>query len=270
MKHLSHFILFSLITFSTVACSKKTNTQDPYESFNRQMFKFNSTVDKTIYRPVAIVYDNVIPKPLKMGLTNFFNNLFTPDTFINDLLQGKVHYAMMDIARVIINSTIGIGGLYDVAAKIGLPYHDNDFGKTFAYYSHNKKSAYFVIPFLGPSTFRDAFALPFDAAASPLTYLSNRPAKYGLTALYYINLRSKLLPLDKMIDTAFDPYAAVRNAYLQKRDAAVINNTKDYQPLKKHEKEQTLDDFVNQNKAQPTQTEAPPKDDFSIDAPTKK
>lgn len=262
-------ISFGLATAVLIqGCTKHpTDPQDPYERMNRSIYHMNVTIDKTLYRPVAVVYKTITPPPLRRGITNAFDNLLVPDTFVNDILQGKVHYAIRDIGRFVINSTLGIGGLFDVASHMNIEKHENDFGKTFAFYSQNKKSAFIMAPFLGPTTIRDGLGFPFDIAANPLTYLNSQAIKYSLGGLYYVNLRANLLPMDKMIDDSYDPYAAIRNAYLQYRNNAVIKNAEqgDYKFGQLDSDQQPAAAGANNSSATPP----PPADEFSVDAPSK-
>lgn len=267
MKLASKLLTLTIVAMSLTGCFRtNTNPRDPYENFNRNVFKLNNCIDHTLYRPITKVYSAITPPPLKKGITNFFNNVNEPDVMLNDLLQGKIRYAFIGLARLIVNSTLGIAGLFDVASHAGLPKHTNDFGKTFAFYSQNKKSSYLVLPFYGPTTFRDGVALPFSLSfiANPISYVAGNTITYSSVALYYINIRSKLLPYDKMIDQSFDPYAAVRNAYLAHRDANVISNAEngDYEPGKV-EKERSLDDIVASSQADKKE-DAPAVDDFTF------
>lgn len=259
--------LYSLVPLALCAllngCAKHpADPQDPYEPLNRNTYKLNNCIDHTLYRPVAQVYRHLLPEFVRTGVTHFFENLDEPVSFPNDLAQGKIKYASIDVIRFVINSTIGIAGLFDVATKMGLPKHSNSFGNTFAYYSDNKKSPYFIIPFLGPSTFRDTMALPFSVVTYAFTYVPGNTAFYASSALYYIELRSRLLPMDKMLDDAFDPYAAMRDAYLSHRNATIAKNDSmgDYNGDKSQITEGsdtptgTPDDFTFDDK--PTQTSA--------------
>src|SRR3990167_6925881 len=147
-------LIFSATVLSGCA-TKAADPQDPYEAVNRPTYWFNVGIDLLVYRNVAYVYDYTFTHFAKTGVTNFFDNLGEVTSFPNDIAQGKVNYAFIDLTRFIINSSIGIGGLFDVASHLGLPTHSNDFGITLAFYSDNPKSPYFVIPFLGPSTMRE-------------------------------------------------------------------------------------------------------------------
>ncbi|MBS0350243.1 MAG: VacJ family lipoprotein [Proteobacteria bacterium] len=194
---------------------------DPYEKFNRAMFTFNDYLDRWILRPVAVGYDKVTPTPIHKGITNFFDNLDTLTTIPNDLLQGKTAYFTADTWRFIINSTLGIGGLFDIATRFGLPKHHEDFGLTLAYWSGSnglKPQPYLVLPFLGSTTTRDAFGKIPDAATWPFNYIYPQYYSLGIEGIYYVNLRASLLPADKLVKEAFDPYIFVRSAYLQSRN----------------------------------------------------
>jgi phospholipid-binding lipoprotein MlaA len=203
-------------------CAKKAPTPtDPYESYNRPVYYFNMGVDVAVYRNLALAYDFVTPTIVQNRVTSFFNNLGETTTFPNDLFQGKINYALIDMTRFVVNSTIGLGGLFDVASHLGLPTHTNDFGITLASYSDTPTSPYFVIPFLGPSTLRDAFAMPVDAATYPPTYIGSSWLAWGLFGLQLTNERAILLPMDRVIAASFDTYAFVRDAYLQTRNAKI-------------------------------------------------
>ncbi len=225
MNNTCKLLTISLSAFLVVGCANKTGkNQDPYEGYNRAMTKFNLGVDKVLYRPAAQVYKAVLPSPVRKGVTNFFNNVFEATTLTNDVLQGRFRWALVDIARLVVNTTIGIGGLFDVATHLDLPKHENGFGKTLAFYSDTNKSPYFVIPFLGPSTFRDALGLAGDVATNPIAYICSSATTYSLAAAFYIDKRSRYLDVDGLMYDAFDPYSALKNAYMQSRAESIEKN----------------------------------------------
>ena len=151
-----------LVLSSGTSQTFAANPNDPYEPFNRVMYKFNDTLDRFVSEgPVATLYNKIMPKPLATGLTNFYNNVDTIPTIINDILQGNYHQMASDTWRFAINTTIGIGGLVDVASRLGLDPHLEDFGLTLAHWGH-KNSNYLVLPFVGPTTVRDGIALPIN------------------------------------------------------------------------------------------------------------
>lgn len=232
MKFLKANILLS-ITFISFAFSVNTNADtpcnnqtDPYENFNRNVYGFNKTVDKIVLKPAAIFYKKLLPWPVTKGVSNFFNNLNTVPTIINDALQGNGYYTARDTTRLVINSTFGIGGLFDVACYGGLPNHTEDFGLTLAKWGYHS-SNYLVLPFLGPSTIRDTIAIPMDYYVfSPYPYIFPRYwDRVSLLALYYIDLRSQFLPLEGVMkEAAIDQYVFERNMYLQHRAVRIAEN----------------------------------------------
>ena len=199
--------------------------QDPLESYNRAMFKFNTDLDNAFIKPISKGYKAVVPKPVDQGVTNFFNNINDIDSAINNLLQFKVSRFGTDVGRVVVNTTVGIGGLIDVATNMGLPSYKEDFGQTFGYWG-DVDSPYLVLPLLGPSTLRDTIGLPGDIAANPFFHVwnSNTTANWGMIGLDVIDTRADLLAASDVLDSAaVDPYAFGRDAYLQKRRHAIFD-----------------------------------------------
>lgn len=199
-------------------CATQGN-KDPLEVMNRGIYKFNDTVDKAAVKPIAGAYKAVIPSPLRTGVNNFFTNLGTVVTIINDLLQFKLDKAMIDSGRFVINSTFGIAGLIDVASMDGIEKRNEDFGQTLGYWGW-KDSAYLVLPLLGPSTLRDTGGLVFDSALiDPIYYVDHVPTRSQALALKFIDRRSQYLPASDLLDeAALDPYAFMRDAYMQRRN----------------------------------------------------
>lgn len=212
------WILAGIIAILLSGCAgNPSNTVDPYELVNRKIFKFNVMLDSTVLRPIAVGYQAITPSILNKGITNFFHNLHELSNIANDALQGKFFFALSDAWRFVINSTVGIGGLFDVATPSGLSEHKQDFGVTLARWGY-KNSAFIMLPFFGPSTVRDAASMPIDHyALSYWPYIDDDTTYYSLYALKSIDYRASLLPADQLIRQSFDPYVFVRNAYLQKR-----------------------------------------------------
>ncbi len=198
---------------------------DPYETYNRHAFAMNDTVDKVVYTPVASMYKAVMPDFAETGVTNFFSNLGDVTVVANDALQLKVYQGTEDIWRLFFNTTFGLLGLFDVASKIGLPRHHNDFGMTLANWGY-RNSNYFVIPFLGPSTVRDTFGLAADyQVLSIYPYISNVRLRNSLLALNFVQTRAQLLQFEDVVQqAAVDPYTFQRNAYMQRRDYLIAKN----------------------------------------------
>ena len=190
--------------------------KDPYEGFNRAMFSVNEGLD-VVVKPIAQGYDAAAPLPAKVGIGNFFGNLWDVLTAVNNLLQGKGSEGMSDIGRVLVNSTIGIGGIFDVASEMGMDKHAEDFGQTLGKWGVDA-GPYFYWPIIGPRTTRDTFGWVVDSYMDPLWYFEGVPLRNSLVGLRFVDLRASLLPTDKIVDeAAFDKYTYIRDAYLQNR-----------------------------------------------------
>lgn len=198
-------------------CATSGNPKDPVEGFNRAMFAFNEGLDAAIIKPVAKGYDAALPTPVRTGVTNFFGNIADFFIGVNNLLQGKPDQAASDLGRVLVNSTIGILGLFDVATGAGLEKHDEDFGQTFGRWGVGD-GAYVVLPFFGPRTVRDTAGLVLDSIADPVADIDHVPTRNTLLALRIVDTRADLLPADKVIEeAALDKYSYIRDGYLQRR-----------------------------------------------------
>ncbi|MDR2219190.1 MAG: VacJ family lipoprotein [Methylobacillus sp.] len=211
-------------------CATQSN-RDPLESVNRGIYKFNDTVDNAAIKPVAGAYKAVVPGAVRTGVNNFFTNLGTVVTVINDLLQLKLSNAMTNAGRFVINSTFGLAGILDVASMDGVEKTNNDFGQTLAVWGW-ENSAYLVLPFLGPSTVRDAGGLAVDSYAfDPIYYVNDVPARNSALAVKFVDRRSQYLPASDLLDeAALDPYAFMRDAYLQRRDRQINGEENDPAP----------------------------------------
>jgi phospholipid-binding lipoprotein MlaA len=200
----------------------KPDPSDRFERFNRSVYKFNTALDHAILRPVARVYVKVTPRPVRTAVNNVITNLTYPVTVVNSFLQGKIADGMTDSARLLVNSTIGIGGLFDPASGMGLDRHQKDFGQTMGRWGVHS-GPYLMLPFLGPSTVRDAFGLVPDylllhEIETIQLFDNNQYVEWSLFALGTVNRRSQLLDGDRILERTYDPYAFVRSAYLQRRD----------------------------------------------------
>lgn len=208
------------------ACDTKTpECRDRFEKVNRVVFAFNDVLDTMFLRPVATLYNKIMPRPLNRGIHNFFNNMYTIPTIANDLLQLNIYQMTNDIWRFGINTTLGIGGFFDVASCIGLEPYTNDFGLTLATWGWCN-SNYVVLPFWGPNTFRDGIGMPVDYYAFSVWPRIHPPRKrYELYALSVIDARAQLLCMQSLLDeVAYDKYIFVRNAYLQRRTFQIEEN----------------------------------------------
>lgn len=218
-------ISLALVTMVT-GCATQAN-KDPLEGINRGVYKFNDVTDKVILKPIATGYKAITPTPVRKGVNNFFNNLGSITTVLNDLLQFKFSHAFTDAGRFVINSTFGIAGIIDVAGMDNIPQHKEDFGQTLGYWGAGN-GAYLVLPILGPSSIRDTTGLVFDTfTTDPITYVhrgGNVAASNWLRAAQFVDKRTQLLDAKDLVDDAsLDPYAFARDAYLQRRDSLIAD-----------------------------------------------
>jgi phospholipid-binding lipoprotein MlaA len=204
--------------FALSGCATGPNAKpgDPLEPMNRQIFKFNDAADRYVARPIATGYVKVTPAPLRTAISSFFSNLGDIGNFANNLLQLKITDATEDLMRIAINSTLGIGGLFDWASAAGLPKHDQDFGLTLGHYGV-PSGPYLVLPLLGPSSARDATNWIASYPLNPGTYLSTE-ASVSMFVVRFVSARADLLgATDILSQAALDKYAFVRDAYTQRR-----------------------------------------------------
>ena len=194
-----------------------TSADDPLEPLNRNVLFFNGALDRVVLRPVASGYARVVPAPIRAGIGNFLDNLREPRTAINQLLQGRPGLAVADTARFLVNSTLGIGGLFDPATQMGLAHHREDFGQTFAVWGI-EPGPYLMIPFSGSSNVRDAIGMVVGLGAMPQTYI-DFPPRAGLTAMRVVRQRSESLHLGAQITG--DPYVYLREAWMKRRAAQI-------------------------------------------------
>lgn len=218
-------IVLACLLLSACASHPSTNSdpdRDPWEGFNRSIHSFNMGVDKAVFRPVAKGYDTIMPDAPQRGVRNFFNNLSWPVDFVNLLLQGRVRDSITETGRFLINSTIGLGGFFDIATKSGYPDFEEDFGQTLAVWGW-KDSNYLVVPFLGPHTVRDTLGRSFYGYLHPISYYAREENNYVPLVLDLVTLRAELLPLEEEINAAEDPYILIRDVYLQRREYQIYN-----------------------------------------------
>jgi phospholipid-binding lipoprotein MlaA len=213
----------ALLALMLSGCASTANN-DPLEGINRGIYKFNDVADKAVIKPVAGAYKAVLPSPVRSGVNNFFGNLSTFVSVINDLLQFKFDKAAEGAGRFVINSTFGIAGLVDVASMDGIEKRKEDFGQTLGYWGVGS-GPYIVLPFLGPSNIRDTAGLVVDSAAfDPIGYIDDPATRNSAIALKFLDRRSQLLPGSDLLDeAALDPYAFMRDAYYQRRQSQIYD-----------------------------------------------
>jgi phospholipid-binding lipoprotein MlaA len=194
------------------------------------VYKINDSVDRAVVKPVARTYVRVVPAPARTGVSNFFANLHTTTVMVNDTLQGKFGAAANDLARFVVNTTIGIGGLLDPASQMGLDKNDEDFGQTLGRWGVHP-GPFLEIPVLGPSDIRDGLGRGADVFTGPTHYIDNNWVSYGLYVVGALDARVNLLSLDDTLQKVFDPYAFIRDAYLQRRAYLVSDGKVTEEPL---------------------------------------
>ena len=208
------WLVMGLCGCATTNDNAATNKDDPYENINRKVYGFNDDVDDYVAKPVADAYKTVTPDFMETGVSNFFNNLKTINVVLNDVLQAKFQQSGRDTGRFLMNSTLGMAGLFDVAKTVGLEQNDEDFEQTLAVWGVPRGS-YMVLPFLGPITTRGIPGAVFDSAANPATYVS---PFVPIQAISLINTRANAEGALKFIDeAALDPYVFTRESFLQWR-----------------------------------------------------
>lgn len=210
--HLTGLSLPLLLT----ACATPQNNYDPIETVNRGIFAFNRGVDRALLRPAAQVYADYAPGPVKDGTSNFFGNLDDLFGSVAALFQGKFSEAGTSAGRVIVNTTFGLFGVFDWGSRMGLAKGNADFGQMLGHWGLGS-GPYLMTPLYGPLTLRDTADPLLRASWGPINYIDPLAGQIGYYSLYLVDSRSKLLPLDAMIDAQLDPYAYVRDAYLQTR-----------------------------------------------------
>lgn len=211
--------------------SAPANPGDPLEGYNRAMFAFNEQVDEAVLKPVAKAYDWALPTPLHIAVGNVLGNLADPWIAINNLLQGKVADGLSDMMRFMLNSTFGFLGVLDIASEAGLPKHDEDLGQTLGYWGVGE-GAYFVLPFFGPRTIRDAAAFPVDVMVDPVQQIGHIPTRNTVTGVQIVHERWRGLGMEKTLEEGtLDKYAYVRDFYLEQRRYKVFDGT----PLREYE-----------------------------------
>lgn len=196
---------------------------DPWEPLNRRVHAFNNVVDRTIAKPLAQAYVTVVPRPVRLGVGNFFNNLGQPVSALNALLQGRPKQAGQSLARFAVNSTLGLAGLFDPASRFDIPNRSEDFGQTLGVWGW-KQSRYLELPLFGPRTVRDVFGLVGDAPLAPLQHVGEDKARVFLQGLQLVDVRTQLMAVDRMREGAADEYALTRDAWMQRRQYQIFND----------------------------------------------
>ncbi len=226
--------LIALACLATPTLAHAQEAHDPWEGFNRNMFAVHESVDKTVLEPVARGYRAVTPAPLRQGVLNFLRNLRGPVILANDLMQGEVKRGATTAGRFVINTTIGVAGIFDPASSMGLERHDEDFGQTLAVWGVDE-GPYIFVPLLGPTNLRDGTGRIIDTVFDPLTWARGEDAdmwRTSRTVVAGIAEREQLLEtIDDIRANSVDPYASIRGSYNLLRASAIQNGRTDVQDL---------------------------------------
>ncbi len=220
--------LLALAMLAGCATAPQAGPNDPFEQTNRAVFAFNRGFNSRITLPVAFVYVNYLPAPIRRGLHNALENAESPVIFANDVLQGRLSRAGQTLGRFVLNSTVGLGGLVDLAASAGMPRHEADFGQTLALYGV-PAGPFLVLPLIGPSTPRDILGTGLDLAANPLFYvpadwslLGHAGTVVGIHAIAPFETNAGSIVLRRQLARgSVDPYATMRSVYRQQREQAI-------------------------------------------------
>ena len=216
--------LAAIVLLSACAGTQNRHTDpenDPWEGFNRKIYRFNENMDKVV-RPVAVAYDKVMPDPFQRGVGNFFRNLDAPVTIVNQVLQGKLKQSGVSVGRFLVNSTIGLLGFFDVATKMGMPFYNEDLGQTLAGWGYDN-SRFLMLPFFGPSTFRDGVTRYVDSFYHPVGAAIHDRNRWGLLIWRGIDTRARFLIQDDELQQAYDPYVLIRDVWMQNRQYQIYD-----------------------------------------------
>ncbi len=237
---------------TTIPPNAGSNPIDPFERYNRHMSEFNERVDRAVIKPVAQAYVDYVPSPVRDCVGNIFSNIGDVPNALNNLLQGKPREAVSDICRVVINTTVGVLGCFDVASKAGLDKSDEDFGQTLGRWGAGP-GPYFVWPFLGPSTIRDSFGRVVGFYTDPVDYVESVRLRNSMYAVRFIDFRASLFPAERVIEgAALDKYLFIRDAYLQRRRNLIYDGNPPREREPEDEDEQKPATAPDQPKQAPT------------------
>jgi len=262
-------ILCALALLALVGCAAsppaKRDPRDPWERVNRATFTFNDKIDRAIAKPAARAYRKVVPGVARKGVTNFFANLEQPTVMLNDVLQGKWRPAGQDAARFLLNTTLGLGGLFDPASPAGIDRNDEDFGQTLGKWGV-RPGPYLMLPFLGPATVRDGVGDVVDAFTEPDNYVKDDTVVWSLQALELLQQRESLLDLEPALERTFDKYAFIRNVYLQRRQYLVSDGAVAEEEATAPEDEFT-DEELEEAERESGMSDEPPPEEPQPEAP---
>jgi phospholipid-binding lipoprotein MlaA len=230
----SDTLLLGLLCIALAACASqsavKRDPRDPLERMNRVTYAVNEKLDHAIAKPLAQAYRRVTPHFVQRGVSNFMDNLHYPVVLANDILQFKWKASLNDVGRIVLNTSFGVGGLFDPASDAGLAKNEQDFGLTLGHWGVHP-GPYLVLPVFGPSDFRDGFGKLADGFADPANYIRNDIVRYSLYGVYLIDARARLLDVESALNNVYDRYAVLRNVYLQHRQYRITGESESPIPV---------------------------------------
>jgi phospholipid-binding lipoprotein MlaA len=211
------------LTLALCGCAAVPSKVDPLEPMNRALYEFHDTVDTAVVKPIVQAYIDVVPQPIRTGVSNVFNNIDDLFSAVNGLLQNKPDKAGNDLGRVMLNTFFGMGGIFDLASDVGIERGNEDFGQTFAVWGFGP-GPYLFVPFFGPTTVRDGTGVIVRIGLGPVGYLPNVPVRNSLYGLGAVDIRAQFMGTGALVDTAaLDRYLFIRNAYLQRRQYLIYD-----------------------------------------------
>jgi len=254
-------VLAFLAGCATVPPNAGQDPRDPLESVNRQVFAFNEGLDKVVLKPLAQLYDAVLPVPVQECFSNAFSNLREPSNALNNLLQGKGSEAVSDVCRFAVNTTVGLLGCFDVATRMGLEKHREDFGQTLGVWGVGN-GPFLVLPVLGPSTIRDTAGIGVETVLDVNFWVSNVSVRNTIFGVRTVSFRHELLKADDLIsEAALDKYTFVRDGYLQRRRNLVFDGNP---PREKDPEDEEGEPKVGEGKGRP----GPPAGGSDVNSPS--
>lgn len=246
-------LLFLSLVLGTAGCASHDPADenstyveyDPMEPLNRKIHAFNMTVDRAVMRPVARGYRKVVPGPVRRSVTNFFSNLRTPGSALNNFLQGKPKRGFSELGRFLFNSTLGIGGFFDVAGASGLERYDENFAETLSVWGV-PDGPYVVVPFWGPNMLSDVAALPVDYYSDVWTHYDNTSVRDKVWGVRLIDLRYRVLAADAILEDSQDTYVTVREAFRQNRRFRVYDGDPPVEEEENYYEDELFDEFFDE------------------------
>lgn len=266
MTGLSRLLVSSLMVLLAGCTVAKPRSDDPWEGFNRKMYTFNDAADRAVIRPVAAGYRKITSANVRRVVSNFYDNIKTPITIVNDVLQGDPRRAARNTGRFIVNTTLGFAGFFDPASEMKLPLDETDFGVTLAKWGV-PDGPYLVLPLVGSTTVRDFWRLPVDQYFDPLSWYADEHdfrynAEYLPNVFYLVTLRARGIEAEGLLEGVYDPYVFYRDAYRQRRLYEIFDGQppEEYIEQMQGANEEDIDQLLEEQHQYEQQKQQQPKD----------